>query len=79
MLGVTLRWTSIPSLRAVETTISSGLLSHLARMPLISLPCLVTPSKKYYSALLIILIGHSGNYKEIDNDNSWFKLQLNGS
>ena len=41
MLGVTLRWTSIPSrgsrkhsqsLHATETEISSGLMGHLARM-----------------------------------------------
>ena len=47
MLGVTLRWTSIPStgeykysqsLHATETAISSGLMGHLARMQTLPLP-----------------------------------------
>ena len=47
MLGVTLRWTSIPSrgeqkysqsLHATETGISSGLMGHLARMQTLPLP-----------------------------------------
>ena len=50
MLGVTLRWTSIPSLHATETGISSGLMGHLARMqtlPYSTLPFEVEHLQRY--------------------------------
>ena len=63
MLGVTLRWTSIPprgeykyyqSLHAMETGISSHLMSHLARMPTlpylpVAILCLSRLGTKYFS------------------------------
>ena len=66
MLGVTLRWTSIPSrgeykysqsLHAKETGISSGLVGHLARMQ--TLPTFYHPIIIMYSPLLFGFTSHT--------------------
>ena len=63
MLGVTLRWTSIPfrgeykySLHATETGISSGLMGHLARMQTLPTYLQIHLSKIYFLQIHVLQI-----------------------